>query len=129
MASEEVVVGDGDIRGRSRCASGADGDVVIPIGDPRPGNGNIGRISRIDAVGIARGCRRYDLDVPGGKITDRAACRNVEEGCVAQRDLIQRDVAGAGFHLDPARILLAVRAGVGCRQSYPGQGMRLHRET
>jgi hypothetical protein len=95
MTGKEVIVGDGDILGEPLCR-GAEGHVIVAVGDPRPGDGDIAGIARINAVGVARGSGRHDLDVPGGKVVDRAAGRNVEQRRIAQRDLVQGDIAGAG---------------------------------
>ena len=68
------------------------------------------RVARIDAVGIARTGGRNDLDVPRGEVDGGAGCGNVEERRIAERDLVQRDIAGAGIYLDEARVLLIAAA-------------------
>ena len=110
VSGEEVVVGDGYVRRGSRCAGCADSDIVVSVRDPRAGDGEVCCVARIDAVGVARTGGRNDLDIPGGEVGGGACCGDVEERRIADGDLVEGDIAGAGVDLDEARVLLSAAA-------------------
>src|SRR5580704_13383496 len=105
MACEEVIVSDRDVRSWGRI-SGPDSYIVISVGDPGPRNGEVLCVAGIDAVSIARTGRRNDLDVPRGEVAGGACGGNVKERRISDRDLVQRNVAGAAIYLNGAWILL-----------------------
>ena len=86
----EMIVRDGHVGGRSG-GSGLDRHVVVARIDIAMDDGDVGGRRRVDAVRVARGLRRLDLDAPRREAVG-ALHRDVEVRRIAQGDAIEREV-------------------------------------
>ena len=97
---------DGHVSRRSSFA-GLDCDVVIARANVRMCNRNVGGRGGIDAVGVACGCRRIDLDAPGGEAVSLAH-DYVKIRRVAKCDSIQGEIIRGVNHQESKAILLRI---------------------
>ena len=109
VSGVEVVVEDAHVGGGA--VARLDGDVVVAGANEGVGDGDVAGLRGIDAVGVARGAGRVDLDAPDGEAV-AAVEGDVEVGRIFEGDAVESEVVGEVGFDEAGNLLSAGGAGV-----------------